>query len=89
MYDQKNTRPEGRVPIGKQKNHSNGVFLVLRQNHLVSLISAAAEERSPAKIVANRIAMARLWRAGRYPSGTGLLRPSKWSRRWSTMEVEM
>ncbi|KAL3514595.1 hypothetical protein ACH5RR_027312 [Cinchona calisaya] len=86
MYDQKKTRPEGRVPSGKQRSHWKGV-LDLRQNQLVSRISAIAEERVPAKMVRNMSVMTRLWRAGSEPSGTGLLRPMRWRKRWRRMDV--
>ena len=49
MYDQKNTRPDGRVPKGKQRSHWKGVF-DRRQNHRVSRISATEERRMPAEM---------------------------------------
>lgn len=78
MYDQKKTRPDGRVPSGKQRSHWNGV-LERRQNHRVSRISAAEERVMPAKMVKEIRAMARLWKAGMGPSGTG--RPDRFTRR--------
>ncbi|PWA60284.1 hypothetical protein CTI12_AA382470 [Artemisia annua] len=65
-----NTRPEGRVPSGKHRSHWSGV-LVLPHNHLVSLISAAAEARVPTSMVADIIDMTRQCRAGMGPRGTG------------------
>ena len=56
------------MPKGKQRSHCRGV-LERRQNHRVSLISAAAERRMPAKIVAEMRDMERLWTAGNGPRG--------------------
>lgn len=60
MYDQKKTRPEGRVPSGKQSSHWNGVVLVRRKNHRVSRISEADESRMPVKMVAEMTDIERL-----------------------------
>lgn len=87
MYDQKKTRPEGRVPRGKQKSHWNGVVLVRRKNQRVSPISEADERRIPAKIVADMMDMERLWMAGMGPSETERLRRRRRDKkRWRKRE---
>lgn len=84
MYDQKKTRPEGRVPNGKQRSQwIDEEVLRRRHSQRVSRISAAAESIVPAKITAERTDIVRLWRAGSGPSEIGLLR---WRRRWREID---
>ena len=68
--DQKKTRPEGRVPSGKQSSHSNEVVRERRHSHRVSRASASAEKNMPVNMAAEINDMARLWRAGMGPNGT-------------------
>lgn len=86
MYDQKNTRPEGRVPRGKQRSHWKGVVRDRRHDHRVSRISAAEERNVPEKMVAEMRAMQRECAAGMGPRGRGRQRRKK-RRRWMNAEA--
>lgn len=86
MYDQKKTRPDERVPRGKQRSHWNGVVLERRQDQRVSRISAAAEKMVPVKMVAEIRAMERLWSAGMGPNETGRVRRRRSRKRWRKRE---